>query len=393
MKTSILLGAGAVALFASCVISFPEADYKLQSATTATSSPTGGAGGSAGGSSTSSSSSASSTASSSGGGGGASSSSSSSSSSTSSSSGLGGGGSSTSSASSSSGGPTCGDGAKNGAETDVDCGGGTCLACAFDRACESNGDCVSASCVAGHCAATCNDLEKDGAETDVDCGGLCPTKCAAGKACGANPDCASGKCAAGACTDVLLISEVQTFGSAGSGDEFFEIYNPNAFPVTFDASWEVWARDVVLPCTALTKRFAGTGQVIPALGHLLYASFTAYDGATSPDTTYMNAFDDAGQIVLLHSAALVDSLCYSYDATSLAKLTCATPPAMWFPCQGSADNNPHNGVSQASSTVDVSIERKPGGALGNGQNTGDNTMDFVGNAPSNPQNLASPPTP
>jgi hypothetical protein len=41
---------------------------------------------------------------------------------------------------------------KNGAETDVDCGGG-CVPCAEGKLCLANADCLSASCVAGVCAA------------------------------------------------------------------------------------------------------------------------------------------------------------------------------------------------------------------------------------------------
>jgi hypothetical protein len=38
------------------------------------------------------------------------------------------------------------DGAKNGGETDVDCGGGTCPTCALGKACGQNSDCTSNTC-------------------------------------------------------------------------------------------------------------------------------------------------------------------------------------------------------------------------------------------------------
>jgi hypothetical protein len=43
---------------------------------------------------------------------------------------------------------TCSDGMKNGAETDVDCGGGACPACAcgVGRACGNNMGCNGCSC-------------------------------------------------------------------------------------------------------------------------------------------------------------------------------------------------------------------------------------------------------
>ena len=73
---------------------------------------------------------------------------------------------------------TCSDGLINQDETDVDCGGGSCPACANLDSCSANTDCVSNNCVSGACAPpiiTCSDGTQNGAETDVDCGGgTCP---------------------------------------------------------------------------------------------------------------------------------------------------------------------------------------------------------------------------
>lgn len=49
---------------------------------------------------------------------------------------------------------TCFDGAKNGEETDVDCGGQTCSACSDGRACNKNSDCFSQVCKNGICQAS-----------------------------------------------------------------------------------------------------------------------------------------------------------------------------------------------------------------------------------------------
>ncbi len=46
--------------------------------------------------------------------------------------------------------PTCNDGRKNGAETDTDCGGGTCFSCALGNSCLVNSDCTSNVCSASH---------------------------------------------------------------------------------------------------------------------------------------------------------------------------------------------------------------------------------------------------
>lgn len=51
--------------------------------------------------------------------------------------------------------PTCADGIKNGTETDVDCGGGTCPACANGKTCNVDSDCQSGFCNNGVCAPPC----------------------------------------------------------------------------------------------------------------------------------------------------------------------------------------------------------------------------------------------
>jgi hypothetical protein len=97
----------------------------------------------------------------------------------------------------------CADNRRDGAETDVDCGGGTCPACALAKNCNVDSDCtsnacdaLSLTCVANQCA----DHRQDGNETAVDCGGgTCPG-CASGQACNINSDCQPGLfCSSGVC--------------------------------------------------------------------------------------------------------------------------------------------------------------------------------------------------
>jgi hypothetical protein len=109
--------------------------------------------------------------------------------------------------------PTCHDGTKNGKETDVDCGGPACPKCSAGEACGAGSDCVGGICTAGKCASSCTDNAKDGAETDVDCGGgTCPG-CAIGKDCAKNTDCDSGICTGGKCADFVVWAE--SFGPSG----------------------------------------------------------------------------------------------------------------------------------------------------------------------------------
>ncbi len=117
----------------------------------------------------------------------------------------------------------CPDGAKNGLETDVDCGGAACLAlatpalCQLGQGCLTDADCdapkhnLICDAATGKCAKmSCNDGRKNLAETDVDCGGNACAPCGSGKACVANADCkdlictlTAGKCAAPTCTDAV----------------------------------------------------------------------------------------------------------------------------------------------------------------------------------------------
>ncbi len=68
--------------------------------------------------------------------------------------------------------------------------------CKVDSDCTSNAcDAIALVCVTNRCA----DHVKDGAETDVDCGGgTCPT-CATGKSCLINADCTSNSCVGSTC--------------------------------------------------------------------------------------------------------------------------------------------------------------------------------------------------
>lgn len=47
--------------------------------------------------------------------------------------------------------PTCNDCMKNGAETDLDCGGDTCAPCGAQGGCTSNSDCLSGKCLMTRC--------------------------------------------------------------------------------------------------------------------------------------------------------------------------------------------------------------------------------------------------
>lgn len=131
---------------------------------------------------------------------------------------------------------TCTDDVRNGAESDVDCGG-DCVTCVEGMRCSNDTDCASGLCLEFQCrAATCTDSRKNGNESDVDCGGGCPG-CELGRSCSSGADCRSAECdgvclpgAAGRpcsvddeCRSGSCVDDVCTRSAAGSscvsGDE------------------------------------------------------------------------------------------------------------------------------------------------------------------------------
>jgi hypothetical protein len=291
----------------------------------------------------------------------------------------------------------CDDKKKNGDETDVDCGGATCPPCGPGKGCSMGSDCKGGTCDMGTCAPSCKDGVKNGAETDIDCGGgACPA-CATTKICVKDADCLSGKCDAGTCADVLLLSQVETRGSNGGNDEFVEIYNPTQVAVIFDGTWSVAARTAVgqdmSSCAGagLGIRFSGAGQTVQPHHYLLYVngSMPGYNGPTPGDGTYSMGIPDAASVVLSHGGKTVDALCFSYDSATASVLTgCIGAP---YICEGTPAVNPHNNTS--GTNVDASLERKPGGAAGNGQDTNDNATDFFSQGSPEPRNVMSPAAP
>ncbi len=93
--------------------------------------------------------------------------------------------------------PACDDGVRNGAESDVDCGGDTCAPCGLEEACAADADCASGKCKSGAvCASTCENHAMDAlqGETDVDCGGSQCSRCVGGQKCLSDADCETGRC-------------------------------------------------------------------------------------------------------------------------------------------------------------------------------------------------------
>lgn len=288
---------------------------------------------------------------------------------------------------------TCSDSTKNNLETDVDCGGIDCSPCANGKACKVPSDCVSQKCTSGSCAASCLDGLQNNGESDVDCGGPNCGKCAVGGKCGSAADCVSGACDGGTKRCVcdgshLLISELRTRGKGGAADEFVELYNPTAADIKLDASWRIEARSH--DAGTYTVKWQGGGLTIPKRGHFLIAG-DAFGASPAPDDTLLTGITDGASVVLRNASGVVDAVCFHYSAQSQANLE---DTSKGFVCEGEpASNLPHNNGTSGQSNSDVSLERLPGGALGNCVDTKSSLTDFKSTSPAKPQNRFSSPTP
>jgi hypothetical protein len=118
------------------------------------------------------------------------------------------------------------DGAKNGDETDVDCGGTKAPACGDGKGCATAADCTSSVCKGEICQAPSpTDGIKNGDESDVDCGGKAAPTCAVGRGCAATPDCertlcddATKRCLPPSATDGIKNGDETDIDCGGPGE-------------------------------------------------------------------------------------------------------------------------------------------------------------------------------
>ena len=109
----------------------------------------------------------------------------------------------------------CDNGVRDGTELLIDCGG-ECAGCPNGTACSSSSDCASESCGAdGLCSASCRDGIRNQDERGVDCGGACGATCPAASACTVGAECVSGVCGPGNCA---LASDTTCCQAASCGD-------------------------------------------------------------------------------------------------------------------------------------------------------------------------------
>jgi hypothetical protein len=170
----------------------------------------------------------------------------------------------------------------------------------------------------------------------------------------------------------VLISEFRTRGPNGAADEFVELYNNSDNPVDI-SGWKINGSNS--SGTTGTRATISAGTTIPARAHFLATNSTpstGYSGTVAGNQTYTTGIaDDGGVALLMPDNTIVDQVGMS-TGSAYKEGTVLTP---------------------LTTNTDQGYERKPGGAGGSTQDTGDNATDFQLRSPSIPQNLSSAATP
>ena len=166
----------------------------------------------------------------------------------------------------------------------------------------------------------------------------------------------------------LVVSEVQT-GGASASDEFVEVANQGAGPVDLAGLEVVYA---TASGSTVTRKAAWTTATILGPGKRVLIANGAGVFAAVADATYSSGFAATGGAIALRvvGGTTVDAVGWGDASSSFV--------------EGSAAAAPPAGSS---------LERAPGGIVGNGIDTNDNLADwFVQGAPS-PQGLSAPAVP
>ena len=177
-----------------------------------------------------------------------------------------------------------------------------------------------------------------------------------------------------AVSTTVVISEFRVRGPNGAADEFIELYNVTNSPINI-GGWKINGSNNAAGVS--TRLTVTAGTIIPARGHFLATNSSTtggpYSGSVPGNQTYSVGITDDGGIALLDSGNV------SIDQVGMST--------------GSAYKEGTVLASLGTSNLNRGYERKPGGANGSTQDTDNNATDFQLLTPSDPQNLASPPTP
>lgn len=176
----------------------------------------------------------------------------------------------------------------------------------------------------------------------------------------------------------LVISEIQISGPSGfSTDEFIELYNPTDLVVDL-SGWQLIKRTASGTTYPLIDQFDGSS--IPAHGFFLIAHPTGYRGSIMPDVRYTtsNSLASDNSVELVSPQGIVDLVGWG-KATYVETATIAAP--------GSAKSIERKALS--TSTKETMAEDGTDMFRGNGEDTDNNSVDFLLRDLPQPQNAMS----
>jgi cysteine-rich repeat protein len=258
---------------------------------------------------------------------------------------------------------SCTDGVQNGAETDVDCGGGTCPGCTLGQPCDVAGDCASGACTSGICAAiascgdgilqageTCDDGNTD--DTDACLSTCIAATCGDGfvhagvEACD-DSNTADGDCCSSACQPTCA----STLGARwafddGAGTTAADS-SGNAHPLTLGSgvSWatgQVGSNAIALSGSSaanatVSTPIVNTAQAFTVSAWVKLTNITGYQTVVSIDGGQVSGFylqlrADTGQFAFTRLAS--DS---TSAAVSVAGASAAPSAGTWYHLVGVQD--------------------------------------------------------
>jgi predicted extracellular nuclease len=170
-------------------------------------------------------------------------------------------------------------------------------------------------------------------------------------------------------SSTVVISQFRVRGPNGAADEFIELYNLSSEAVDI-SGWKVQGSNSSA-AVSIRATIPIETTLNPGCYYLLTNRSTSggpYSGAVPGDLTFATGItDDGGIAVTLANTTIVDQVGMS---------------------SGSAfkEGEPLPALSGTSNNIDQSYQRKPGGSLGNGTDTDDNSNDFDLISPSTPRN-------
>ncbi|MFL5673507.1 MAG: lamin tail domain-containing protein [Chloroflexota bacterium] len=162
----------------------------------------------------------------------------------------------------------------------------------------------------------------------------------------------------------LLVSELQT-GGASASDEFVEIANQGTAPVDLLGLEVVYATS---SGSTVTRKGTWSTSLVLDPGKRFLLANAAGVFAAAADATYSSGFAATGGAVALRivGGAAIDSIGW-----------------------GDATNGFVEGVPATAPPAGSSLERAPGGSLGNGTDTNQNSVDWFLQAAPTPQGLSA----